>query len=171
MRDPQDAAARVTLAWRAGAGCHDRRMTRRGSDDRGTYAEPGVALGVRRLSIVGVKGGHQPVMSEGGHVVAVRNGELYNHVDLRRELRADEHVFAGRCDTEILALHGSDPAYCEFLDRSAVTQLLGADYRRRRTGTRLESCSRSCCLTPGSQHSHLRSTTQARDSGREVGSA
>lgn len=77
-------------------------MTHRGPNDRGTYAAPGIALGVRRLSIVDVEGGHQPFLNEGRSVVAIQNGELYNHADLRRELRRDGHVFASRCDTEVL---------------------------------------------------------------------
>jgi asparagine synthase (glutamine-hydrolysing) len=77
-------------------------MTHRGPDDRGTYASPGIALGVRRLSIIDVEGGRQPVRSEDGDVVAIQNGELYNHADLRRELRHGGHAFASRCDTEVL---------------------------------------------------------------------
>jgi asparagine synthase (glutamine-hydrolysing) len=77
-------------------------MTHRGPNDRGTYAAPGIALGVRRLSIVDVEGGHQPFLNEDHSVVAIQNGELYNHADLRRELRRDGHVFASRCDTEVL---------------------------------------------------------------------
>jgi asparagine synthase (glutamine-hydrolysing) len=77
-------------------------MTHRGPDDRGTYAAPGIALGVRRLSIVDVEGGHQPVLNENGSVVAIQNGELYNHADIRRELQSGGHVFASRCDTEVL---------------------------------------------------------------------
>jgi asparagine synthase (glutamine-hydrolysing) len=77
-------------------------MTHRGPNDRGTYAAPGIALGVRRLSIVDVEGGHQPFLNEEGSVVAIQNGELYNHDDLRRGLQRDGHVFASRCDTEIL---------------------------------------------------------------------
>jgi asparagine synthase (glutamine-hydrolysing) len=77
-------------------------MTHRGPNDRGTHTAPGVALGVRRLSIVDVEGGHQPVMSEDDNVVAVQNGELYNHDELRRELRSEGHQFLSRCDTEIL---------------------------------------------------------------------
>ena len=77
-------------------------MTHRGPNDRGTYAAPGVALGVRRLSIVDVEGGHQPFMNEDGSVVAIQNGELYNHADLRRRLQREGHAFASRCDTEIL---------------------------------------------------------------------
>ena len=77
-------------------------MTHRGPNDRGTYAAPGVALGVRRLSIVDVAGGHQPIASEDESVWAVQNGELYNHDAVRAELRADGHRFNTRCDTEIL---------------------------------------------------------------------
>ena len=77
-------------------------MTHRGPSDRGTLLEPGVALGVRRLSIIDVDGGHQPFASEDGGAWAIQNGELYNHDEIRRGLIADGHVFASRCDTEIL---------------------------------------------------------------------
>lgn len=77
-------------------------MTHRGPNDRGIYEAPGVAFGVRRLSIVDVEGGHQPVENESGSIVAAQNGELYNHLDLRTELAADGHRFRSRCDTEIL---------------------------------------------------------------------
>jgi asparagine synthase (glutamine-hydrolysing) len=77
-------------------------MTHRGPNDRGTYQSDGVALGVRRLSIVDVDGGHQPFSNEAGDVWAIQNGELYNHVDIRQELGAAGHSFGSRCDTEIL---------------------------------------------------------------------
>ena len=77
-------------------------MVHRGPDDRGTLLRPGAALGVRRLSIVDVEGGHQPFSSEDGSVAAVQNGELYNHEAIRTELYADGHRFGSRCDTEIL---------------------------------------------------------------------
>ena len=77
-------------------------MTHRGPDDRGTFVDAGVALGVRRLSIVDVEGGHQPVFNESGDIVAIQNGELYNHVDLRAELARDGHRFETRCDTEVI---------------------------------------------------------------------
>jgi asparagine synthase (glutamine-hydrolysing) len=77
-------------------------MTHRGPNDRGTYSAEGVALGVRRLSIVDVEGGHQPFASEDDHVWAIQNGELYNHDRLRAELRARGHAFQSRCDTEVL---------------------------------------------------------------------
>src|SRR3954454_906184 len=77
-------------------------MTHRGPNDRGTYRSPGVALGVRRLSIVDVAGGHQPLANEDGSVVAVQTGELYTHDEIGDGLRRQGHRFASRCDTEIL---------------------------------------------------------------------
>jgi asparagine synthase (glutamine-hydrolysing) len=77
-------------------------MTHRGPNDRGTYSADGIALGVRRLSIVDVEGGHQPVANENRTVWAVQNGELYNHAEIRRTLRGRGHSFETRCDTEII---------------------------------------------------------------------
>ena len=78
-------------------------MTHRGPDDRGTFAAPGVALGVRRLSIVDVEGGHQPVSrTRTGRSAAIQNGELYNHAAIRDAARREGHRFSSRCDTEIL---------------------------------------------------------------------
>jgi asparagine synthase (glutamine-hydrolysing) len=77
-------------------------MSHRGPDDRGTFTAPGVAFGVRRLSIVDVEGGHQPFFSEDGQVCGMQNGELYNHAALRDELVGKGHRFSSRCDTEIL---------------------------------------------------------------------
>jgi asparagine synthase (glutamine-hydrolysing) len=77
-------------------------MTHRGPNDRGTYMSDGIALGVRRLSVVDVEGGHQPFPNENGTVWGIQNGELYNHVAIRRELEHGGHVLASQCDTEIL---------------------------------------------------------------------
>ena len=71
----------------------------RGPDDDGFVHGPGMSLGARRLSIIDVEGGHQPLSDERGHVWAAQNGEIYNHVELRNELRAEGHVFRSRCDT------------------------------------------------------------------------
>ena len=68
-------------------------MTHRGPNDRGTYLGNGIALGVRRLSIVDVAEGHQPFGNEDGTVWAIQNGELYNHGEIRESLRAKGHRF------------------------------------------------------------------------------
>ena len=77
-------------------------MVHRGPDDRGTHREPGIALGMRRLSIVDVAGGHQPFFNETGDVWAVQNGELYNHGDVRRDLARRGHALQTHCDSEVL---------------------------------------------------------------------
>src|SRR4051794_11586632 len=75
-------------------------IVHRGPDDAGLVLEDGVALGARRLSIVDVADGHQPMVSEDGAVWGAQNGEIYNHDLLRTRLRGDGHVFRTRCDTE-----------------------------------------------------------------------
>src|SRR6185503_8341695 len=79
-------------------------MLHRGPDDEGHHvdSQSGVALAARRLSIIDVAGGHQPLSNEDGTVWAVLNGEIYNHPALRPELEARGHRFATACDTEVL---------------------------------------------------------------------
>jgi asparagine synthase (glutamine-hydrolysing) len=77
-------------------------LRHRGPDATGQFVAGPAALGVQRLSIVDVAGGHQPFSNEDGSIVAVQNGELYNHDELRASLRADGHAFRSRCDTEII---------------------------------------------------------------------
>src|SRR2546427_9939867 len=77
-------------------------MVHRGPDDEGTAHLDGVTLGMRRLSIIDVEGGHQPIHNEDSTVWVVQNGEIYNHLDLRHQLTASGHVFATRSDTEVL---------------------------------------------------------------------
>lgn len=74
----------------------------RGPDEGGLHTEPGVGLGHRRLSIIDLSSGHQPLFNEDGSVVVVFNGEIYNFVDLIPELQALGHVFRTRCDTEVI---------------------------------------------------------------------
>ncbi|HUZ81696.1 MAG TPA: asparagine synthase (glutamine-hydrolyzing), partial [Gaiellaceae bacterium] len=77
-------------------------MVHRGPNDRGTFESPGVALGVRRLSVVDVARGHQPFSNETGEVWAIQNGELYNHRDVRSGLASAGHDIHTACDTEII---------------------------------------------------------------------
>ena len=76
-------------------------MVHRGPDEAGAFADGPVALAARRLSIIDVAHGHQPVSTEDGSVTVVQNGEIYNHERLRDDLRG--HVFATRSDTEVIA--------------------------------------------------------------------
>ena len=77
-------------------------IAHRGPDDWGTFVEGGLGLGMRRLSIVDVAGGHQPMANEDGSVVVVFNGEIYNFPSLYEELVAKGHRFKTRSDTEAL---------------------------------------------------------------------
>src|ERR687883_147766 len=79
-------------------------MVHRGPDDSGYFAEGEVGLGMRRLSIVDIAGGHQPVATDDGRLHLVFNGEIYNHRELRRELEAT-YPFRSQTDSEVL-LHG-----------------------------------------------------------------
>ena len=77
-------------------------IAHRGPDDSGTFVEGGLGLGMRRLSIVDVAGGHQPMSNEDGSVVVVFNGEIYNFPSLYEELVGKGHRFKTRSDTEAL---------------------------------------------------------------------
>ena len=77
-------------------------ITHRGPDDAGLYTDEWAALGHRRLSIVDIAAGHQPLANEDGTVQIVFNGEIYNHADVRVQLEAAGHVYRTRCDTETI---------------------------------------------------------------------
>lgn len=74
----------------------------RGPDDEGFYSDGPVAFGFRRLSIIDLQGGHQPLSNENGTVWIVFNGEIYNYRDLHDELVAKGHVFKTKSDTEVI---------------------------------------------------------------------
>ncbi|HEV2035391.1 MAG TPA: asparagine synthase (glutamine-hydrolyzing) [Candidatus Dormibacteraeota bacterium] len=80
-------------------------MVHRGPDDEGSLHLDGVTLGMRRLSIIDLEGGHQPIHNEDSNVWVVQNGEIYNHLELREQLTADGHSFSTQSDTEVL-VHG-----------------------------------------------------------------
>lgn len=77
----------------------------RGPDDQGTWYGAGVCLGMRRLSVIDLVTGHQPIFNEDGTVAVVFNGEIYNFQEVRRELEARGHRFATSSDTEVI-VHG-----------------------------------------------------------------
>src|SRR5581483_3340778 len=77
-------------------------IVHRGPDDEGFYFNGHVALGMRRLSIIDLAGGHQPISNEDGTVWVVFNGEIYNFQTLRAELLKRGHSFHTQSDTEVL---------------------------------------------------------------------
>jgi asparagine synthase (glutamine-hydrolysing) len=90
----------------------NRAMAHRGPDGEGYHRAPGVGLGHRRLSIIDLGGGAQPIYNEDRSVVVVFNGEIYNYRELTRELEGRGHRFSTRSDTEVLVHlyeeHGED---------------------------------------------------------------
>jgi asparagine synthase (glutamine-hydrolysing) len=77
-------------------------LTHRGPDDAGLFVDDRAGLAHRRLSIVDLASGHQPLTNEDGSVVIVFNGEIYNHAEIRPQLEAHGHVYRTRCDTETI---------------------------------------------------------------------
>jgi asparagine synthase (glutamine-hydrolysing) len=77
-------------------------IVHRGPDDEGVFVGPGVGLGFRRLSIIDVAGGHQPISNEEGTIWVMLNGEIYNYPELRKELLERGHTLATRSDTETI---------------------------------------------------------------------
>jgi asparagine synthase (glutamine-hydrolysing) len=77
-------------------------LIHRGPDDHGCYVGDGIALGARRLSIIDIAGGHQPMSNEDGTLHVVFNGEIYNYAALRERVLQKGHRLRTRCDTEVL---------------------------------------------------------------------
>ena len=78
-------------------------LVHRGPDDSGEALLEGCLLAARRLSIIDLEGGHQPISGCGERVTVVQNGEIYNHAALRARLESRGHAFRTRCDTEVIA--------------------------------------------------------------------
>src|SRR5580700_6707634 len=77
-------------------------IVHRGPDDEGIYAEGSVGLGMRRLSIIDLAGGRQPIHNEDSSLWVVFNGEIYNFSELRGELEGRGHRFYTHSDTEVI---------------------------------------------------------------------
>jgi asparagine synthase (glutamine-hydrolysing) len=94
------------------------RLRHRGPDDEGFHVAPDIGLGCRRLSIIDIEGGHQPMYNEDRRVVVIQNGEIFNYRELQQDLQARGHTLRSRCDTEVLAhayeVYGSD--FCKVLN-------------------------------------------------------
>jgi len=107
-------------------------LVHRGPDDQGSQVWGNVALGMRRLSIIDLKTGQQPIGNEDGSIWVVFNGEVYNYLDLRQDLVARGHRFTTRSDTEVL-VHLYEEQGDDFVTAiNAMAALALWDGRRRR---------------------------------------
>ncbi len=107
--DPDRPASAQTLRRMADS------LRHRGPDSEGFLIAPGIGLGFRRLSIVDLKTGDQPISNEDGTISVICNGEIYNHVELRQRLAAAGHRFATASDVEVIVHlyeeHGLDLSF------------------------------------------------------------
>lgn len=102
----------------------------RGPDGEGYFVDDWIALGHRRLSIVDIKEGQQPMYNEDKSVVVIFNGEIYNHLELRKELK-DKHKFISNCDTEVL-VHGYEEWGIELLLKKIVGMFAFVIYDKKK---------------------------------------
>ena len=98
-RQPGQSADKSTLERMCKAIVH------RGPDDEGLHLDGHLAMGMRRLAVIDLESGRQPIYNEDGSIVVVFNGEIYNYRELRSELESLGHKFATNSDTEVL-VHG-----------------------------------------------------------------
>jgi asparagine synthase (glutamine-hydrolysing) len=107
-------------------------LVHRGPDSGGEHVDGGIALAARRLSIIDLEHGDQPIANEDGSCVVVQNGEIYNYPELRRELERAGHELRTRCDTEALVHlyeeHG--PGFAERLRGMFAAAIWDAPRRR-----------------------------------------
>ncbi|MBX3307748.1 MAG: asparagine synthetase B, partial [Nitrospira sp.] len=76
-------------------------MVHRGPDGEGSFHDGPIALTMRRLSIIDLHGGQQPLLNEDGSLVLIANGEIYNYIELRDQLRSQGHRFNCTTDCEV----------------------------------------------------------------------
>ena len=110
----------------------NRTLVHRGPDSGGVFVESGAAIAARRLAIIDLETGDQPLTNEDGSVAVVQNGEIYNYRELRGELQASGHEFRTQGDTEVLAhlYEERGPRFAEALRGMFAVAVL--DLRRRR---------------------------------------
>src|SRR5581483_4016308 len=122
-----DAGAQRELVERMSA-----RLRHRGPDSDGLHAEPGVVLAARRLAIIDLEGGDQPIANEDGTIRVVQNGEIYNYPELREQALQAGHALRTRCDTEIHVhlYEEQGPRYVERLRGMFAVALWDARARR-----------------------------------------
>src|SRR6266702_1910791 len=120
-----------------------RTMLHRGPDSEGMHVDGPVGLGARRLAIIDLAGGDQPIASEDGSVVVVQNGEIYNYRDLLGELERAGHRFRSGCETCSRSPSGTPGR------AASCSHATGSESSRSTTGTSTVSCrsprSSTCC--------------------------
>jgi len=107
-------------------------IVHRGPDSAGHFAEDGIALGMRRLKIIDLEGGEQPMFDAHRNIALTFNGEIYNHDELRADLQAKGHEFRTRSDTEVLVYMYREYGEAMFERLNGMFAIALADMPRRR---------------------------------------
>ncbi|MEM9719957.1 MAG: asparagine synthase (glutamine-hydrolyzing) [Bacteroidota bacterium] len=94
----------------------NQKLTHRGPDDQKTLIHENIALGFRRLSIIGLQNGMQPIYNEDHSLILICNGEIFNYIELREELRKKGHQFKTQSDVEVI-IHLYEEEYVHFLNK------------------------------------------------------
>ncbi|MFH1460568.1 MAG: asparagine synthase (glutamine-hydrolyzing) [Candidatus Omnitrophota bacterium] len=106
-------------------------MHHRGPDDSGFYVKNNIGLGHRRLSIIDLSHGHQPMFNEDNSITVVYNGEIYNHVEIKTQLIAKGHVFKTKCDTEVI-IHAYEEWGYESVEKfNGMFAFIVCDYNKK----------------------------------------
>ena len=112
-------------------------MVHRGPDDQGCYVDRDAAIGMRRLSIIDLAGGHQPMTNEDGNLWIVYNGEIFNHAAIAADLKEAGHRYTTHCDTEtIVHAYEESGAACVNRFRGMFSFVIWDRQRRRLFGAR-----------------------------------
>lgn len=124
------------------------RIVHRGPDDADYYVDQDVSLGFRRLSIIDLEGGRQPILNEDGTKVLTFNGEIYNYQEIKKDLLAAGHVFKTATDSEVL-LHGYEEYGTQLLNKLRGMFALSSGTRRSGSSSAPGTSSASSpCTTP-----------------------
>jgi asparagine synthase (glutamine-hydrolysing) len=107
-------------------------IVHRGPDSAGYHCQDGIALGMRRLRIIDLEGGEQPMFDRDRTIALTFNGEIYNHDELRRDLEQRGHVFSTRSDTEVLVYLYKQYGEAMFEHLNGMFAIALADLKRRR---------------------------------------
>jgi asparagine synthase (glutamine-hydrolysing) len=122
-------------------------ITHRGPDDEGFYTDGAVGIGMRRLSIVDVAGGHQPISNEDGTLWIVFNGEIYNHLALREQLIARGHRYARTATPKPSFISSKNTAPIACSTCAACSPLPSGIAIRKRSSSRATGWASSRCIT------------------------
>ncbi|KDE48529.1 hypothetical protein DI43_03195 [Geobacillus sp. CAMR12739] len=150
-----DRPRAIEQTWKTTLVEMNRLITHRGPDDEGYFLDDYVSFGFRRLSIIDLEAGHQPLSYENDRYWIIFNGEIYNYIELREELAAKGYSFATHSDTEVIvALYSAEKRKTRSKSCAGCLRLSFGTSKRKRCLRRAirSALSRFLC---GARRSHV----------------